>query len=356
MAIKIGLIQRVKSSVESLVGVDSKAGPRQITKLAKVLEDPSIQEVSASLKARADFQKWLTTLGSSRSGMGEGGLNWPDPVEENLGLSFSLIEYLAENPERGALGVAHSLFANRSLSADLSDLVRTIIVPFYQDFVEYIEDNNLIEREEPVSVARPTITNRVFLVHGRDGSTKNEVARLLEKLGLEVFILHERPNKGRTLITKFEEESADVTFAIVLVSPDDVGGLSDGEHRPRARQNVIFELGFFIGRLGSDRVCALISPSVERPSDYDGVAYVPLDEGGGWKADLVRELAAARVPVDFAKGFACPTSSSSAPATASARRRPSRCSPPGRGWSRRRPGWRPMRTSPAPTNWWNGPT
>lgn len=67
---------------------------------------------------------------------------------------------------------------------------------------------------------------------------------------------------------------------------------------------MVFELGFFIGRLGSDRVCALIANGVEKPSDYDGVAYVPLDPNGGWKNELTRELAAARVPVDFTKAFA----------------------------------------------------
>ena len=284
------------------MGADYKSWPRHISKLARILKDDSLSAVVAQLKTKADLEAWLSGATNSR-GTGGGKLNWPTDSIESLGLSILLIEHMAADPEGTALNIGHRLFMNRRFNDDISDLVRSIIVPFYNDFAEYVQDNELLDQPVEVEAYRPEITKNVFLVHGRDGAVKNEVARFLEKLGLEVVILHERPNKGRTLITKFQEESASVTFAVVLVTPDDTGGLSNEDHRPRARQNVIFELGFFIGKLGSDRVCALISPDVEKPSDYDGVAYVPLDPNGGWKADLVRELAAARVPVDFSKAF-----------------------------------------------------
>ena len=167
----------------------------------------------------------------------------------------------------------------------------------------------ILESDEPSvegaisSVSEAPITDRVFLVHGRADAPKNEVARFLEQLGIQAIILHERPNRGRTLISKFQEESADVSFAVVLVTADDTGGLAGGDAKPRARQNVVFELGFFIGRLGPERVCALVADGVEKPSDYDGVAYVQLDSNGGWKNSLTRELVAAKIPVDFSKAF-----------------------------------------------------
>ena len=113
------------------------------------------------------------------------------------------------------------------------------------------------------------------------------------------MILHEQPNQGRTIIEKFEEH-AQVGFAVVLLTPDDVGSLKgENNHlKPRARQNVIFEFGFFIGRLGRHRVCALTKGDVEIPSDYDGVVYVPLDDHGAWKMKLVKELKAAEFDVD----------------------------------------------------------
>jgi predicted nucleotide-binding protein len=139
----------------------------------------------------------------------------------------------------------------------------------------------------------------VFLVHGHDEAVRESVARFLEKLDLHPIILHEQPNRGRTLIEKFEAH-ADVEFAIVLLTPDDVGGLaSGGELKTRARQNVILELGYFIGRLGRSRVCALYVEGVEIPSDIHGVVYVPYDTAGGWRLKLAGEIRAAGVSVDL---------------------------------------------------------
>ncbi|MCY4426044.1 MAG: nucleotide-binding protein [Halieaceae bacterium] len=141
--------------------------------------------------------------------------------------------------------------------------------------------------------------NKVFVIHGQDESAREAVARFLEKLELEPVILHELPNKGRTIIEKFEDY-ADVKFAVVLLTPDDAGkpaGNGNGLEA-RARQNVIFELGFFIGKLGRERVCALLKDGVEIPSDYDGVVYIKLDTAGGWKMKVIQELKAASFDVD----------------------------------------------------------
>lgn len=157
-----------------------------------------------------------------------------------------------------------------------------------------------------VATASPTreTSNKVFLVHGRDNESKNEVARFLEKIGLEVIILHERANLGRHLLTKFQEEAGDVGFAVILITPDDEGGLAGTtSHEPRARQNVIFELGFFIGKLGASHVAALVKGDVVRPSDFDGIGYIPLDVSGGWKGLLAREFRGAKVPFDAEKVF-----------------------------------------------------
>lgn len=147
-----------------------------------------------------------------------------------------------------------------------------------------------------------SVSNKVFLVHGRDSGAMHEVARFLEKIGLDVTILHERANKGRTLISKFQEESADISFAVVLMTPDDSGSFKGEKASDRARQNVVFELGFFIGRLGAENVCALVSRGIERPSDFESVVYIEF-EGNGWKTELARELRAAGVPFDYSKVF-----------------------------------------------------
>ncbi len=165
----------------------------------------------------------------------------------------------------------------------------------------------LLEEEEQPAAARPLKVehaangNAVFVVHGHQHGLKEEVARFLEKLRQKVVILHEQPNLGKTLIEKFEQ-NADVAFAVVLLTSDDRGGPVSAEPtelKLRARQNVIFELGYFIGRLGRSRVCALYVPGVELPSDYQGVAFVQVDEGGAWRFALAKELRAADLIVDL---------------------------------------------------------
>jgi predicted nucleotide-binding protein len=148
---------------------------------------------------------------------------------------------------------------------------------------------------------QPAANRKVFLVHGHQHGAREAVARFLEKLELEPVILDEEANRGRTVIEKFLAHS-NVAFAIVLVIGDDVGGVKGSDPaalRPRARQNVIFELGYFVGSLGRDRVCALYEPEVEMPSDFGGVGYVKFDREGNWKVLLAKELNAAGIKVDM---------------------------------------------------------
>jgi len=144
-------------------------------------------------------------------------------------------------------------------------------------------------------------SNRVFIVHGHDNAAKEGTARFLEKLGLQPIILHEQPSGGRTIIEKFEMFSRSASFAVVLLTPDDVGAVSSNSAnlQPRARQNVVLELGYFMGRLGRDRVCALYSGGIELPSDYQGVIYVEMDTSGAWKAKLAQEFVQARLPINL---------------------------------------------------------
>jgi predicted nucleotide-binding protein with TIR-like domain len=152
----------------------------------------------------------------------------------------------------------------------------------------------------PPERAQPT-SNDIFIVHGRDDGMKNTVARFIEKVGLKVVILHELPNQGRTVIEKFIGHS-DVGFAVVLFSPDDRGGLADQDpsgYNGRARQNVMLELGYFLGRIGRARVCVLYQEGVEIPSDYHGVLFIRFDPHGAWRQILAREIKAAGIELDL---------------------------------------------------------
>jgi predicted nucleotide-binding protein len=151
----------------------------------------------------------------------------------------------------------------------------------------------------------PGADAKVLVVHGRNREVKEQVARFLMKLGLEPILLDEQPALGRTLIEKLEAQ-AGIAFAVVILTGDDVGGLTARPRalRPRARQNVIFELGFSVANLTRERVCALYQEGVELPSDIHGVEYTALDPAGAWRAKLGRELYEAGLRFDPLKVLA----------------------------------------------------
>lgn len=175
-----------------------------------------------------------------------------------------------------------------------------------QLFNEKLADS---EAESASASGAPTQTSaaerldktKVFIVHGRDEQSKLSAARFIEKLGLTAIILHEQANGGKTIIEKIEA-STNVGFALVLYTPCDVGGLA-GEPNPnaRARQNVVFEHGYLVAKLGRNNVCALVKGQVEVPSDISGVVYVPLDEGNAWHIAVAKELRSAGYSIDMNK-------------------------------------------------------
>jgi Predicted nucleotide-binding protein containing TIR-like domain len=140
----------------------------------------------------------------------------------------------------------------------------------------------------------------VFIVHGHDTAVRAEVARTIQRLTRrEPVILHEQADGGRTIIEKFEEHAVTAGFAVVLLTADDVGRPNGGNEQPRARQNVVFEAGYFTALLGRARVMLLKDDEVEEPSDLNGVIYTPLDKAGAWKTRLGQELRAANIEADL---------------------------------------------------------
>lgn len=142
--------------------------------------------------------------------------------------------------------------------------------------------------------------SKVFIVHGHDDLAKTETARFIEQMGFESIILHEKASSGATIIEKIEQYS-NVGFGVVLYTPCDVGAKDEKSHKlqKRARQNVVFEHGFLIGKLGRKNVCALVKGSMETPNDISGVVYVPMDEHGAWKIALAKELRNSDYEVDM---------------------------------------------------------
>lgn len=136
---------------------------------------------------------------------------------------------------------------------------------------------------------------KVFIVHGRDNEAKYEVSRFIERLGLEAIILHEQASSGMTIIEKIEHYSNDADFALILYTPCDKGkGFHESNipEKNRARQNVLFEHGYLMAKLGRENVCSLVKGDIETPNDISGVVYVSLDVSGTWKIEVTKELKA----------------------------------------------------------------
>ena len=162
--------------------------------------------------------------------------------------------------------------------------------------VELLKSNEqtIQEKEEEKDLDK----SKVFIVHGHDDLVKTETARFIEKLGFEPIILHEQVSAGKTIIEKIEEYT-NVGFAIVLYTPCDVGAKKGEESnlKSRARQNVVFEHGYLISKIGRKNVCAIVKGNVETPNDISGVVYISRE--GDWKLDLAKEMRNSGYKVDM---------------------------------------------------------
>lgn len=173
----------------------------------------------------------------------------------------------------------------------------------FKDYLTEIKEEMLEKDEESEKTAHTKLShqnNKVFVVHGHDEALKEKVARLLEKQGLEAIILSEQANKGKIIIEKFEENS-DVGAAICLFTGDDIGKeKSEAVEKQRARQNVVYEAGYFMGKLGRERVIMLVDNGIELPSDLQGVVYT---DSESWKTEVLQELQSIGYGIDFNKLF-----------------------------------------------------
>lgn len=215
----------------------------------------------------------------------------------------------------------HELLMNSNLSQQLPALLRQhrnldsfwgFIQPKFGTYAErrtYLSEQftpilDALEFGKPVPpavqsnlVPPPVARNKrkVFIVHGRDNEVKQEAGRYIEKLGLEAIILHEQASEGMTIIEKIERYSNDADFALVLYTACDHGrGAHELNDQPknRARQNVVFEHGYLMAKLGRENICSLVKGDIETPNDISGVVYVPMDSNGAWKLEVSKELKA----------------------------------------------------------------
>lgn len=169
-------------------------------------------------------------------------------------------------------------------------IYKTVTAPKVEDELRDFAEN----------VAKPgDQKDKVFIVHGHDESALYNIARFINKMKLEEIVLAEQASAGNTIISKLLDLSADVKYAVVILTPDDVGGLKGGEQSYRPRQNAILELGYFLGKLGASKIAILKSGNLELPSDFAGVVTIEYDTSGAWLIPLVKEFKAAGLRFDL---------------------------------------------------------
>lgn len=180
---------------------------------------------------------------------------------------------------------------NLDVSHYVYDAIDSAIGVLSDEEFEYPAKHNNVSTQEQSKVD----SNKVFVVYGHDRLMKLEVENFLRsRLKLDVVVLDELPNGGRTIIEKFEHYSKDCAFVVILMSPDDNAEV-DGQIFKRARQNVVLELGYFMAKLGRKKVCALVRGDIEKPSDISGILHLSYDDE--WKFELLTELKDAGVEV-----------------------------------------------------------
>jgi predicted nucleotide-binding protein len=188
---------------------------------------------------------------------------------------------------------------------DVRDKIRRLVS--IRERLSLIEEAASVQHAHEPGAAKPRpktgAADTIFIVHCHNDAAKFAVHGFLRDItSLEPVILHNEPNRGQTIIEKFESVGASAGFAVVILTADDVGRAKDAtDDNPRGRQNVVFEFGFFVGSLGRHRVVVLYEKGVELPSDVNGLLYIPYDPGGVWKVLLAKELKAARIEVDAAR-------------------------------------------------------
>ncbi|WP_292502338.1 nucleotide-binding protein [Mesorhizobium sp.] len=237
-------------------------------------------------------------------------LNNPDArTPDGMPLQSAIVTRAGEIYRSGAMANISDKERSAFKSASAQDGRLNDVTEFGEEIVT-IGDNGVVERRPVIGESSspqsskplviPNRPRRVFVVHGHDDAAREAVARFLERLGFEAIVLHEQANRGSTIIEKFEANS-DVGYAVVLLTPDDEGAKTGSVASPRARQNVIFEWGYFVGRLGREHVFALKKGDVELPSDIQGWVWEVLDDYGAWRQKLAKELAAAGFSIDWSK-------------------------------------------------------
>jgi predicted nucleotide-binding protein len=154
----------------------------------------------------------------------------------------------------------------------------------------------------PVLNRSQLLRNNSLLIYGRDEAAKESLSKFIERLGLRALIFHEEAEGGASIVEKFGQ-FPNIDFAIFLFTTGDIAPPRDKtrEGQVHVSQNIVFEFGYFVGKLGQKRVCVLYREGVEIPLNYQGIVYIPIDSRGGWRLLVAKEIKEAGIEIDLNK-------------------------------------------------------
>ena len=272
----------------------------------KSLRDLSIKKQDALVQALKKLNNWCTANRNLLSELFDTSSDADDYTKLCEAYSITSSPSLPSTGSESASNASHEFSRTSNIFREVTSEHIEKLTNIRDGIMLHCERPDLPQRKvgnnKMTDNRTDTLGNDVFIVHGRDEEAKVKVARFVEKLGITATILHEQPDLGQTTIEKFEAHASEADFAIVMLTPDDIGGQKGANQiKPRARQNVILELGYFLGKLGRKRVCVLHKEKVELPSDIHGILYVPMDSSDGWQQKLAREMKQAGLPIDMNK-------------------------------------------------------
>lgn len=232
------------------------------------------------------YDGWPEVFGNYR---GIGQWTYPAKLEDSILLSYSLHKNIAHYNQSRFIGILYKLYGQNDNNISVSKFKNRFFSSLEKATEQIIEAAHI-----QMTSTSSNNSDTVFIIHGHDHDLLAKVQLFLERGKVKNKVLHEQPDQGRTIIEKLINETEDASFAIALFTPDD---LTDGKQF-RARQNVILEVGYFLGKLGRSKVRMIVKEDIEIPSDLTGILYDKYDIGQSWKLKLIRELKAAGIEID----------------------------------------------------------
>jgi predicted nucleotide-binding protein len=282
--------ENIKFLLQQLRNASSNAFYGIVSQIFSYLNE-EVKDNPVFAKYEGERERWEQWPNTDEVSFSRGQWSLPTTLEDTKSLAYSIYKTISIKGQKELDQFGFRVFRKNNTSENLREVNATFLGYFIQALEDIVNANPEKSSEQP----KPVDGGTAFIIHGHDALLKTEVQLLMHRAGVQSVVLHEMPDRGRTIIEKLVDETKSAGYAIALLTPDD---LTDGGEG-RARQNVIMEIGYFLGKLGKERLRMIVKDGVEVPSDLQGILYEKHDANGAWKMKLLKEMRAVGIFVDL---------------------------------------------------------